>query len=196
LAELNVKLQERETTFVQLDRQRQSLADNIEHLKHRIDSDRNGFEVEHNSQEQLPAEDNQKLKQQREEQFHTLNDNFTTDRFETLSRDSDQLQQQVDQVTSKREQLKGSQQQNDEKLIQHSNQVTTELQITENMPTNSQILRKELQEKELKLQQLSITISSKRQQFTTGANRFREHIHTLKQAVDTQQKELLQVCTV
>jgi len=197
LAELNAKLQQKETAFSQLDMERKSCVDNIEHLKHQVDCYRNDFDAERNAREQLTM-DNQRLKQQlkeREEQFHTFND-FTTDRFaqERLSRDNDQLQRQIDQITSECEQLKKLQQQKDERLYQLSNQIATELQIKESVVTESQNLRDKLQAKEFEIHQLNNTISMERQQCTTEADRFREHIHSLKQTMDAQQKELLQVC--
>ena len=193
-----MKLQEKETVLSQLDRERKSLADTIEHLRHQVHSYDTDFVAERQSREQLIV-DNQKLKQQlkeREEQFSKFNDDFTTNKFaqDRLTTDNNQLQQQIDKLTNECEQLRRSQQQKDDRLTQLSNQISTELQIKEHVLAENQTLKDKLELKESEIYRLNTDLDTERQQHRMEADRFRERIHTLEQTVDAQQKDLLQVC--
>jgi len=197
VAELKVKLQEKETVLAQLERDRKSLADSIEHLRYQVHSYDTDFMAERQSREQLMIE-NQKLNQQlkeREEQFSKFNNDFTTNKFaqDKLATDNSQLQQQLDQLTNECEQMRRSLQQKDERLTELSDQISTEFQIKETIITENQILKEQLQLKESEIDQLNSNLKTEREQHRMEASRFRERIHMLEQTVDVKQTELLQV---
>lgn len=73
-------VQKKETTLSQMERERKSMNDDIEHLKQQIHLYNDDFDAERNSRTQLTV-DNAKLKQQikdMEVQFQKIRDDFTT----------------------------------------------------------------------------------------------------------------------
>ena len=75
-------IQEKETTMSQMERERNSLKETVEHMRHQIQTYDSDFGAERQSREQLII-DNAKLKQKikdMEDQFHKIRDDFTTER--------------------------------------------------------------------------------------------------------------------
>ena len=197
VAELKVKLQEKETVLAQLDRERKSLNDDIILLKQQVYTYDSDFVVERQSREQLIVE-NENLKRQlkdREEQFQRFNDNFTTSKFaqDKLSTDYDELQKHADQLKNECEQLKRERQQKDQRLSQLSDQIATELQLKEQVLIENRNLKDELKLKNSEIHRLNADLGSERHHHKTENDRLRDRIQTLEQTVSVKQTELLQV---
>ncbi|XP_065914435.1 golgin subfamily A member 6-like protein 7 isoform X2 [Dysidea avara] len=101
-AELEVKLKEKEMKLVQMEQERKSLTDKIEHLQLQVESYDTDFTNERQAREQLVL-DNQKLKQhlKEREQFSRYNDDVVTQKFVRGNLTSDAKQQQFEQVHAK-----------------------------------------------------------------------------------------------
>ena len=79
---LKMAVQEKETTLSQMERERDSMKETIEHMRHQIQSYDSDFGAERQSREQMLI-DNTKLKQKikdMEEHFDKIRDDFTTER--------------------------------------------------------------------------------------------------------------------
>ena len=196
LAELTVKLQEKETVLDQMQRERKTLDEDMKLLREQVNSYDTDFVAEHQSREKL-VRDYQKLQQQlkeKEQQLYRFHDYFATNKFaqDELATDNNQLRQQIDQINDECEQLRRSQQQKDDRLTQLSNQITTGLQIKERVLAENQTLRDNLQMKKSEIHRLNTECSFQRQQFTTENDRLKEYIHTLELTVDRKHQQ--QVC--
>ena len=193
LAELKVKLQERETVLDKMQRERKTLDEDMKLLQEQVHSYDTDFVAERQSREKL-LRDYQKLQQQlkeKEQQLYRFHNYFATNKCaqDELATDNNQLRQQISQVTNECEQLRRSEQQNHDRLAQLSNRITTELQIKEHVSAENQNLRDNLQMKESEIHRLNTMCSFQRQQFTTENDRLKERIHTLELTVDTKYQQ-------
>ena len=179
-----------------MERERKILDETMQLLREQVHSYDTDFVAERQSREKL-VRDYQKLQQQfkeKEQQLCRFHDYFATNKFtqDELVVDSNQLRQQINQVTNECEQLRRSQQQKDDRLTQLSNQITTELQIKGRVLTENQTLRDNLQMKKSEIHRLNTECSFQRQQLTTENDRLKEHIHTLELTVNRKHQQ--QVC--
>ena len=91
-------VQEKDTTLLQMKREKKSMNETIEHMKHQIQS----YDAEKQSKEQLIT-DNAKLKQKiedMEEQFHKIRDDFTTERTacDSLAAENVRLEEEIEAI--------------------------------------------------------------------------------------------------
>ena len=93
-------VQKKETTLSQMERERNSLQETIEHMRHQIQSYDSDFDVEKHSKEQIII-DNGKLKQKikdMEDQFQRIRDDFTTERTtrDSLAAENSKLKEEIE----------------------------------------------------------------------------------------------------
>ena len=82
LGALKMSVQEKETTMSQMERERNTLKETIEHMRQQIRLYNSDFDAEKQSNKEIII-DNTKLKQKikdMEDQFYKIRDNFTTER--------------------------------------------------------------------------------------------------------------------
>ena len=100
LGALEMAVQEKETTLSQMERERNSLQETIEHMRHQILSIESDFDVEKHSKKQIII-DNGKLKQKikdMEDQFQKIRDAFTTERttHDSLTVENSKLKEEIE----------------------------------------------------------------------------------------------------